>query len=253
MVMVVKKLVSFTIPTTLVILNVLPFITSSKEHATTHTSNKHNKLSPQLLFEIGLHGFLLWASMGFLIPVGILIIRISNREQCGRRVRILFYIHAIVQIVSIVVATAGAVMSILNFDNSFNNNHQKMGLALYGIIWLQALIGFLRPSRGSGGRSIWFFVHWIMGTAVSAMGILNVYTGLQAYHKKTSKGIKLWTILFTAQISFIALFYLFQDKWEYIHKQGVILGNQLVQPTDQEDTNSPIQNHKNDLLTQPPC
>ncbi|XP_052207499.1 cytochrome b561 domain-containing protein At4g18260-like isoform X2 [Diospyros lotus] len=191
-------------------------------------------LTHQLLFEITLHGFLLWASMGFLVPVGILAIRMSNREECVKRLRIMFYIHASLQSLSVLLATAGAIMSIRNFDNSFNNAHQRMGLILYGAMWLQALIGFLRPHRGCRGRSVWFFVHWLLGTSVSILGIVSVYTGLQAYQKKTSRSIKLWTIMFTAEISLIAAFYLFQDKWEYIQKQGVILGNEPIQPSDQE-------------------
>lgn len=38
-------------------------------------------------------------------------------------------------------------MSIKNFNNSFNNYHQRIGVGLYGIIWLQALVGFIRPQR----------------------------------------------------------------------------------------------------------
>lgn len=87
--------------------------------------------------------------------------------------------------------------------------------------------------RGSEGRSIWFFVHWIFGTAVSLLGIINIYTGLQAYHQKTSRSIQLWTIVFTTEVSFIVFFYLFQDKWVYIQKQGVILGDETERPTDQ--------------------
>jgi len=49
------------------------------------------------MFEITLHGFLLWASMGFLMPVGILVIRMSNRVECGRKLKVLFYTHAILQ------------------------------------------------------------------------------------------------------------------------------------------------------------
>lgn len=55
------------------------------------------QLSHKLMSEITLHGFLLWASMGFLMPIGILTIRMSNREECRRRLKILFYIHAISQ------------------------------------------------------------------------------------------------------------------------------------------------------------
>ncbi|KAA8526198.1 hypothetical protein F0562_008063 [Nyssa sinensis] len=248
------KLISFTIiPMSLGIHILLPFVSSSQEHVKANnssTSNKHNihKLSPKLSFEIALHGFLHWASMGFLMPVGILIIRMSNREECGRRLKIMFYTHASLQILSVLLATAGAIMSIKNFENSFNNSHQRIGVALYGIIWLQALIGFFRPQRGSKGRSVWFLMHWVLGTAVSLVGIINIYTGLQAYHKKTLTSVRLWNMIFTAELSFIAFFYLFQDKWDYIQKQGVILGNEPIQPTDQEI--SPRDKQK-ELLTEP--
>lgn len=48
---------------------------------------------------------------------------------------------------SVVLATVGAIMSIRNFENSFNNNHQRLGLALYGALWLQVSIGFFKPPR----------------------------------------------------------------------------------------------------------
>ncbi|KAK7836680.1 cytochrome b561 domain-containing protein [Quercus suber] len=216
---VLRRLVFFTIHASLFIL-VLPLVSSSQDHSktTSHASKKDNnhKLSSKLMFEITLHGFLLWASMGFLMPVGILVIRMSNR------------------ILAVLIATAGAVMSIKNFNNSFNNYHQRIGVALYGIIWLQALVGFIRPRRGSKGRSVWFFMHWLLGTAVCLLGVLNIYTGLQAYHEKTSRGIRFWTIIFTAEMSFLAFFYLFQDKWLHIQRQGVVLGNEPIMPNDQE-------------------
>ncbi|EEF35734.1 conserved hypothetical protein [Ricinus communis] len=125
---------------------------------------------------------------------------------------------------SVLLATAGAVMSIKNFNNAFDNHHQRIGAALYGIIWLQAIIGFLRPERGSKARGAWFFLHWILGTAICLLGVINMYTGLQAYHQKTSKSIRLWTIFFTAEVSLIIFLYLLQDKLGYMQKQGVILG-----------------------------
>ncbi|BAT88355.1 hypothetical protein VIGAN_05182500, partial [Vigna angularis var. angularis] len=39
--------------------------------------------------------------------------------------------------------------------------------------------------RGSK-RSVWFFAHWILGTAVTFLGVLNVYLGLEAYHQNGS-------------------------------------------------------------------
>jgi hypothetical protein len=51
------------------------------------------------------------------------------------------------QIAAILLATGGAVLSLMNFDNSFSNRHQRVGLVLYGFMWLQPIIGFFRPER----------------------------------------------------------------------------------------------------------
>uniref|UniRef100_A0A3Q7FNI9 Cytochrome b561 domain-containing protein n=8 Tax=Solanum TaxID=4107 RepID=A0A3Q7FNI9_SOLLC len=195
----------------------------SRKLKTTYKATKPNLF---MIFDIEIHGILLWASMGFLMPAGILTIRFSNTEECSTtKLKILFYVHGTLQVLSVVLATAGAVLSIKSFENLFNNTHQRIGLALYIAVYVQFFMGFRRPMRGSKGRSVWYFFHWLLGTTICLAGIINTYTGLNAYNQRTSKPISLWTIIFTAQISFMGLFYLFQDKWEYIQKQGVILNN----------------------------
>lgn len=79
--------------------------------------------------------------------------------------------------------------------------------------------------RGSKRRLKWFLLHWILGTIVSIVGLINIYTGIRGYQKKTSssRDSSLWTILFTAQLSCLVFFYLFQDKWEHFQKQRVVL------------------------------
>ena len=52
-----------------------------------------------------------------------------------------------VQIAAVLLATGGAALSLMNFENSFSNSHQRVGLALYGFMWLQPIIGFFRPER----------------------------------------------------------------------------------------------------------
>ncbi|KAJ7968922.1 Cytochrome b561 domain-containing protein [Quillaja saponaria] len=184
-----------------------------------------NKVSLQMTSDIKLHGFLLWASMGFLMPAGILTIRMSSREQPGSmRSRVLFYLHVTFQSF---LPQLELPCLVQKFENSFDNNHQRIGLALYGAIVLQALIGFFRPHRGKKERSYWYFMHWILGTIISLVGIINIYTGLRAYQKKTRRSTTIWTILFTTEVSFIAFFYLFQDRLEYMQKQGVILDSEL--------------------------
>jgi len=61
-----------------------------------------------------------------------------------------FWIERVIcfqQMLSVLLSTAGAVMSIKNFNNSFDNHHQRIGVGVYGIVWLQALTGLLRPRR----------------------------------------------------------------------------------------------------------
>ncbi|VVB01941.1 unnamed protein product [Arabis nemorensis] len=187
------------------------------------------KLNPKLVYEIKVHGFMLWASMGVLLPIGIISIRLmSTKDQPVITLRRLFFLHVTSQMVAVILLTIGAIMSIKNFNNSFNNPHQRLGIGLYVIVWFQALLGFLRPPRGVKARRNWFVGHWILGTSIAILGIINIYTGLQAYAQKTSKSSKLWTILFTAQLSSIVLFYLFQDKWSYIRKQSTINRTQCV-------------------------
>ncbi|KAI3456030.1 hypothetical protein Pfo_012693 [Paulownia fortunei] len=203
-------------------------------------------VNSQKTFDIVVHGILLWASMGFLMPVGILTMRMSSTRDCHQTMhKILFYLHAILQVLSVLLVTVGAVLSITKFENAFNNSHQRIGLALYAAIYVQILIGFRRPKRGTRGRSAWYFLHWILGTTISMVGILNIYTGLQAYHKKTSRSTRLWTIIFTAQVSFMAIFYLFQDKWEYMQKQGIVISvgaSEISSPADQVDNQKDVLN-----------
>ncbi|XP_019088186.1 PREDICTED: cytochrome b561 domain-containing protein At4g18260 [Camelina sativa] len=203
------------------------------DHSPSDLKNKgslQDKMSHQMINSIKLHGILLWVSMGFLMPMGILFVRMANKaHENGRQVKVFVYLHVIFQILAVVLATIGAIMSIRTLENSFDNNHQRLGLALYAAMWLQFLTGVFKPSRGSKRRLKWFLLHWILGTTVSLVGIINIYTGIRAYQKKTSssRDSSLWTILFTAQIACLVFFYLFQDKWEHFQKQRAILNNEL--------------------------
>ncbi|XP_050368694.1 cytochrome b561 domain-containing protein At4g18260 isoform X2 [Argentina anserina] len=236
----------------------LPLVvcSSHEDHQSNSTSSQNSikdnfhKLSPQMTFNVTVHAVLLWFSVGLLMPVGILVIRMSVREEQGTtRAKVLFYFH----IMSVLLATAGAVLSIKNFENSFNNNHQRLGLALYVAIWVQALTGLFRPHRGKKERSVWYIVHWMLGTVITLVGIINIYTGLNAYHKRTKRSSGLWTILFTAELSVIAVYYLFQDKRDYIQSQGVVLGNDLNLAIRLLDQELAQRQNQRELMPQQPC
>ena len=60
--------------------------------------SKYLQLSPQMISHITVHGLLLWISMGFLLPAGILFIRMSGREEGGStRAKVFFYLHVTFQ------------------------------------------------------------------------------------------------------------------------------------------------------------
>lgn len=51
---------------------------------------------------ITVHGLLLWASMGLLMPVGILTIRMSSKKETGsKEAKVFFYLHIVLQVLSV--------------------------------------------------------------------------------------------------------------------------------------------------------
>ena len=113
--------------------------------------------------------------------------------------------------------------------------------------------------RGKEGRKLWYVVHWILGTLVSLFGIINIYTGLEAFQKRTLKSTRLWTILFSAELALIAFLYLYQDKKEYMQKQGMMIQGNLeavspLQPESGTTANNIMARNNKDLQLVPqPC
>ncbi|CAN6453033.1 unnamed protein product [Victoria cruziana] len=165
----------------------------------------------------------------------------SSKVEGGKS-KVLLYIHAVLQVISVSIATVGAILAVKNFENKFNNTHQRIGLAVFALIWLQPLTGLCRPHRGVRGRTVWYFLHWILGTGVSLLGIIDIYVGLYAYRSRTSNSVTIWIILFTVEASCIAFLYLLQDRWDYLSKQGLVLE---VEPLGPNHQISPLRNKMN--------
>lgn len=183
---------------------------------------KHFNVKKSLTYEKA-HGFLLWASMGFLMPIAIILIRMSRTAKSqgsARKLEILFYLHVGLQTLAVILATAGAIISLIKFNNKFWYTHQRLGLCLYIIVWLQPIMGFLRPQRGMKWRCLWYFVHWIFGTGGVILGIVNTYIGFNSYQLMSSRSLRTLNILFSIEVSLIATVYLLQDRWNYLLQQG---------------------------------
>ncbi|CAN6336800.1 unnamed protein product [Urochloa humidicola] len=204
------------------------------------------ELTPKLSLQLKLHAFLLWCSVGFLMPIGVLLIRVSSNVKSAKTVKLLFYWHVGSQIVAVILATAGAVLSISNFENAFNNTHQRIGLALYGFIWLQPLIGFLRPDRGMRFRRAWYLTHWLLGIGICVVGVANVYIGLHTYQERTGRSARLWTVLLTVEVAAMAFVYLFQDRWNHVVRQEEAA--QLGDEQSEGSTMYPANDHKEAIV-----
>ena len=56
------------------------------------------QLTPKLSLQLKLHAFLLWSSVGLLMPIGVLLIRASSNVKSAKGVRFLFYCHVASQV-----------------------------------------------------------------------------------------------------------------------------------------------------------
>lgn len=209
----------------LVAANIVLSVTALDEPFDQISEGKNYVPKKSLLACEKVHGFLMWASMGFLMPVAMLLIRMSKaarKQGSSRRLELLFYLHVVLQTLAVILATVGAVLSMFKFKNKFLYTHQRLGLALYIIVWIQPIVGLLRPERGMQGRSLWYFVHWLLGTGGVILGIVNTYSGFHSYEFLNSTSLRTVNILFSMEVSFIAVFYLIQDRWGYLIQQGAL-------------------------------
>lgn len=173
-----------------------------------------------------MHGWLMWSSFGFLFPLALVLIRYSRpqRNPTGTpspsRVSMLFYSHVLVSGLGVVAATTGASILFHRIGGPLDFTHQRLGVALMIIMWLQPFIGLARPSKSVATRPYWFVLHWVFGTGATILGIVNCYGGIYAYQLIFQRNIRSLNIAFSCVLAFIALAYFLQDKWSYILNQG---------------------------------
>lgn len=189
---------------------------------------------------IRVHGWLMWLGMGLLMPVAIVLVRFSSQARARgdlKTVRTLVYTHICIQVVAVLAVICSAVVAIVKFDNNFHYTHERLGLALWILVWLAPLIGFIRPDHGVRSRPAWYAAHWLFGTAGVLLGFYNIYTGMHAYELMSGKSLRTINILFSIQLSFVAFVYLTQDRWQYFLEQGKF--SKSVTPTYNEQKPKP--------------
>lgn len=171
------------------------------------------------------HGFLMWASFGFLLPLGLIIIRFSKSIRQGgvkspRQLEGVRYAHIVIQMLGIILATVGGAVALDKFGDEFRYTHQRLGLALLVLVWLQFFVGVIRPTFGSRVRPFWYGLHWILGTGAAVLGFISIFIGMHVYELISRKSLRTFNILFSIQLGIFSVIYLLQDRWDYLRQQG---------------------------------
>ncbi|KAL3682198.1 hypothetical protein R1sor_000220 [Riccia sorocarpa] len=175
---------------------------------------------------VKVHGWLMWASMGFLLPLGILLVRMSkpminaDERPTSSRMWTCFYLHVGCQILAIAVATGGVGVLFVKTGVGLDFTHERLGLAVMCLVWCQPLIGLVRPNKGVPVRSLWFFIHWLFGNGALFLGVINIYIGIRVYEYLSTSSIRMLNIIFSIQIAVMCFWYLLQDRCSHMMSQG---------------------------------
>lgn len=126
-----------------------------------------------------LHGILMMASWGFLLPIGTLaaVWGGPHFSQLGPKA---FKMHRGVQVVGLAVALIGVVYALGNIYSSATSmpTHGVLGLIIMSVGVLQPLNALLRPhGTDSKPRRLWELLHKNAGRAATVAGLINCIVG----------------------------------------------------------------------------
>eukprot|EP00775_Hariotina_reticulata_P009944 gene9944-10099_t len=137
---------------------------------------------------IWVHGALMLASFILLMPTAALSARhkwLAGNSQTGQIHPLWFQLHRACTCGAILTATAAFALIFVRFKwistgrlvNTYTG-HRAVGITAFTMMWVQGLLGALRPHLGAPKRPAWRRLHqawgWLtiaMGTAASFMGI----------------------------------------------------------------------------------
>lgn len=128
------------------------------------------------------HGVCMALAFAFCFPLGAMVPRFSPLST-ARAVAT----HRAVQLTGALLATAGfgvAVAMTTEYVAHFSTTHARVGLALFVIMWLQVLLGLLRPHKpeapelASTPRRVWQAAHVTLGLTTIGLATWQPFTGI---------------------------------------------------------------------------
>eukprot|EP00122_Pirum_gemmata_P014207 Pgem_evm1s13244 len=133
--------------------------------------------------KIIIHGAIMLIAWGFLLPTGVIIAIFFKHRPNG----LWFHIHRICNIVGLILAIAGWIIALINFD-VFNSGltkssfHGGLGMVVMVLGILQPLNGLIRPHKENGEkrsvrRIVWEIVHRGSGYVCLIAAVITIAIG----------------------------------------------------------------------------
>lgn len=138
------------------------------------------------------HGILMIASWGILLPVGTAVAKL------GRAWKGWFNLHMHLQVLGVLVASAGIVIGFLMVETQWRNPvHANLGVVILVLGALQLLAAFLRPHPNESGRNLWLASHVVIAAAGLIIAIYNIFEGLKLYRVTPDQRLafSVWIVL----------------------------------------------------------
>eukprot|EP00803_Ostreobium_quekettii_P001912 evm.model.scf_457.4 EVM.evm.TU.scf_457.4 scf_457:58791-66895(-) len=160
------------------------------------------------------HGWLMVASWGLLIPIGAIIARTMKDKDPAW-----FYLHAFVQFSGLCVAIVGFVIAVLRFDPVPDFRHQEVGWVVMIMGASQPLLALRRPRKGGSLRMYWEWVHWTVGRGAILLAAWNIFMGIDRYVILAGLTSQKYHVMYGVAIGALALVYLaLESRAEHIRR-----------------------------------
>ena len=99
--------------------------------------------------------------------------------------------HKYLQMFAVLTALVGFIIPFcVSGTRGLGFTHGQLGLAVLIMCFLQPIIGFVRPDRGTPARSLWFSAHWCVGISCVLLGWINTIFGLDLYATEFATGLQ---------------------------------------------------------------
>ncbi|GLC44511.1 hypothetical protein PLESTF_000552500 [Pleodorina starrii] len=159
-----------------------------------------------------LHGALQFTGWIVLVPLGILAARHRWFFAPAGVVGLWFQVHRAVQLLAVVLITAGFVLPWTSFDSydeeqiigseheasmgsdMLVETHERLAIALMTALGLHIFVAVLRPKPDAPRRGLWNLVHWWTGRGLAALAGVNVAIGIALWRRASGGSGAEWII-----------------------------------------------------------